>query len=136
MSLNLFFREARETPWAITNHGVALGQKGTIWNIGNHKLEATLLAGRNWFAKGLKPEQYSGRLDYSNEVTGSGGFVQADKIHSVVHLNAGFKYTLFQNSIVGIDVTGYFKQYLRGLYSSGKAKYGALLNFNFPILGE
>lgn len=131
-----FSRDTHETPWAITNHGVALGQKGLLWNNGNHKLEATLLAGRNWLAKDLKPSQYTGRLDYSNDDIGTGGFVQVDKVGSSVNLDVGYKYTLYQNSVFSIDLNGYFKQYLSGLHKNGKPQYGTFLNINFPIFGE
>lgn len=99
-------------------------------------MEATVLAGRNWLAKDLKPSQYTARLDYSNDDIGSGGFVQADKIGSAVNLDVGFKYTLYQNRFFSVDLNGYFKQDIRGLYRNGKPQYGTYLNFNFPILGE
>lgn len=112
-----------------------MGQKGVVLNVGNHQIEGTLLAGRKWNAKGFKPSQYTGRLDYSNHQLGADGFVQADEVGQGTNLNAGFKYTLLQNSLFGVDLTGYFRK-LIGINKHGKPEFETTLHLKIPLLKE
>lgn len=131
----MFYREVRETPWAITNHGIALGQKAVVFNSTNHKVEATVLTGRKWSSSDLLPGQYTGRIDYTDYNTGSLGFILADVVELGLIINTGFKYNLMRFDEFDLYLTGYFSKYL-SVYGGPEAKYAVSLNFNIPLLGD
>lgn len=131
-----FYRQPRETPWAVTNHGAAIGKKEIVFRNGNHQLEATLLAGRKWISNDHKLGHFTGRMDYKNKESGASGHVQADKIGMGIYVSTGFKYSLFQSEFVTVNLNGHFGQYFSGARSKGRPQYGASISFNLPILGN
>lgn len=75
-------------------------------------------------------------MDYKNQAVGSAGYIQADKSGGGMNLNGGFKYTLFHNSFFDTELNVHFGKYFGGKNMDGKAKYGATININFPLLGS
>ncbi|CAG9863310.1 unnamed protein product [Phyllotreta striolata] len=122
-------RQRRDTTWGANQGGFSLGQKGTLFDNGNHRLDGSLSGSKAWGSHGLKPDSYNGRLDYSHQSSGSGAFVSADRTPGWgTDVNAGAKYNIAGGKNWNADVTGQYGRHFGGPGGTGKPQAGVMLN--------
>lgn len=121
----------RQTQWGINQGGAGISHTGTLMNNGNHRLDGTASAAKNWGSHGVRPDQVGGRLDYSHIPSGSSAFLGADNMRGYgTDLNAGGKLNLHQTKNFGVDLTGQYGRHFGGPGGTGGPNYGVFLNAN------
>ncbi|XP_018563820.1 attacin-C-like [Anoplophora glabripennis] len=114
-------REKRQTNWGISNTGLGASHAGTIFDNGNHRLDGSAYAAKNFGSHGLRPDQMGGRLDYAHMPSGSNAFIKADNArHYGTDVNAGAQYNFVHRKDLDVGVVGQYGRHFGGPFGTGR----------------